>query len=235
MISTHFSEPHRPDERELRLMDLLARRTADYLERKRAEEIENTLVREIQHRSNNLLAVIQTIANRSLSGSYTLAEAKAAFEARLQALARANRQLTRSNWSGVSLTEIVRSELQPFTDRTFVKGVDVLLSPKHAQNFSLALHELATNAAKYGALSHGSGKVEVSWALVGQGPTNALKFTWCESGGPPVATPTEYGFGTALLKATFPDARIDYATEGLSCEIDIMLVHGDQPGQTEAS
>jgi PAS domain S-box-containing protein len=234
MISTHFNEPRRPDERELHLTDLLARQTADYLQRKRAEETEDTLLREIQHRSNNLLAVMQTIASRSLSGSYTLAEAKAAFEGRLQALARANRQLTRSNWSGVSLTEIVRSELRPFSDRTFFKGIDVSLTPKHAQNFSLALHELATNATKYGALSNGSGKVDVSWVLVSQGRTNALKFKWCESGGPPVAAPTEHGFGTALLKATFPNARIDYATEGLSCEIDIILGHGGQTGPPEA-
>lgn len=89
-------------------MDLLARQTADYLERKRAEEVEQYLVREVQHRSNNLLSVIQAIAHRSLSGEYSLADAKAAFEARLQALARANRQLTRSSWSGVDLTDIAR-------------------------------------------------------------------------------------------------------------------------------
>jgi len=234
-ISTHFGEPHHPEERELRLLDLFARQIADYLERKRAEEIENTLVREIQHRSNNLLAVIQTIASRSLSGNYSLAEAKAAFDARLHALARANRQLTNTNWSGVSLTEIVRSELQPFAGRIVVEGINVTLSPRHAQNFSLALHELATNAAKYGALSNGSGKVEVSWALIGQAKTNALRFIWRETGGPPVARPAEYGFGTTLLKATFPDARIDYATEGLCCQIDIVLSSGDQPDQSGAS
>ncbi len=223
IFSTHFGKPHRPDERELRLLDLLARQAADYLERKRAEEIQHTLTHEIQHRSNNLLAVIQTIARRTLSGDCSLADAKAGFEARLQALARANQQLTASDWSGVSLTEIVHSELQPFGGRIVIDGVNVLLDPKHAQNFSLALHELATNAAKYGALSNGNGQVGVSWALTTQRKTNTLRFQWRESGGPPVARPTRYGFGTALLRTTFPDARIDYATEGLSCEIDIKL------------
>jgi PAS domain S-box-containing protein len=234
IISTHFAKPHRPSERELHLMDLLARQAADYLERKRADEIEATLVREIQHRSNNLLAVIQTIATRSLSGSYTLAEAKEAFEARLQALARANRRLTESNWSGVNLSEIVRLELQPYAERTIVDGIDVMLSPQHAQNFSLTLHELATNATKYGALSNGSGKVGVSWTIGRQNENNNLKFKWQESGGPPVVAPARRGFGTTLLKATFPDAQIDYAVEGLSCEIDIRLGHEPPPQRLQA-
>jgi two-component sensor histidine kinase len=224
MISTHFAKPHLPDERALRLMDLLARQTADYLERKRSDETEKTLVREIQHRSNNLLAVIQSIANRSLSGSRTLAEAKEAFETRLHALARTNQQLIKSNWSGVNLTELVRLELKPFAERTIVDGINVMLNPQHAQNFSLALHELATNAAKYGALSNGGGKVGVSWWLTTQGNNNKLKFKWQESGGPPVIVPTSQGFGTTLVKATFPDARIDYAVEGLNCEIDVPLL-----------
>jgi PAS domain S-box-containing protein len=223
MISTHFANPHRPSERELHLLDLLARQTADYLERKRADEIQAILAHEIQHRSNNLLAVIQTIATRSLSGSHTLSEAKAAFEARLQALARADRQLSKSNWSGVNLSEIVWSELLPYAERTVVDGTDVILSPQHAQNFGLMLHELATNAAKYGALSNGSGKVGVYWTITGLSKNNKLQFKWQERGGPPVVAPTRHGFGTTLIKATFPDARIDYAIEGLSCEIDIPI------------
>jgi two-component sensor histidine kinase len=217
------------------LVDLLARQIADYIERKRSEEIENTLVREVQHWSNNLLAVIQTIASRSLSGKTSLTEAKAAFEARLQALARANNQVTKSNWSGVKLADIVRAELELFSERVDADGVNVSLSPKHTQNFSLALHELATNAAKYGALSKGSGKVEISRALTSHGETNSLKFRWRKSGGPPVVTPTEYGFGTALLKATFPDARFEYASDGLYYEVDVPLGTSDRPAHTAAS
>jgi PAS domain S-box-containing protein len=227
IVSTHFGKPHRPEERELRLLDLLARHTADYLERKHAEEIEDILVREIQHRSNNLLAVIQTIAHRSLSGNDSLAKAKKAFEARLQSLARVNRQLTRANWSSVDLSEIVRSELQPFSERIVVEGNRVSLGPKHAQNLSLALHELATNAAKYGALSNESGKVAVSWAITGYGKATVLKFKWLERDGPPVVAPIRHGFGSALLKATFPDACVEYAIEGLSCEIDVALGGSD--------
>jgi GAF domain-containing protein len=93
MISTHFREPHHPSERELGFMDLLARQASDYLERKRAEDIEQTRVREIQHRNSNQLAVVQTIAHQTLSGDPSLAETKKVLDARLQALAQANRQL----------------------------------------------------------------------------------------------------------------------------------------------
>jgi len=233
MVSVHFSRPHRPSERELRLLDLLARQTADHLERKNAKEIADTLARELQHRSNNLLAVIQTIAHRSLSGDYSLAQARSSFEARLQALARANRQLSKSNSSAVNLNEVVRIALQPFSERTIIEGIDVSLGPKYAQNFMLALHELATNAAKYGALSNGSGKVEIFWTIASQGNSPILTFKWREKGGPPVTSPSRRGFGTDLLKAAFPDARIAYATEGFSCEIDVILGN-TVAGQTES-
>jgi two-component sensor histidine kinase len=144
----------------------------------------------------------------------------------LQALARANRRLTASDWSGVSLNEIVRSELEPFAGRTIVEGIDVMLSAQNAQNLSLALHELATNAAKYGALSNESGKVRVHWTITGDGTDDRLKFKWEENGGPHVVAPTRSGFGTTLLNATFTDVRLDYAINGLSCEIDTLLGRG---------
>jgi two-component sensor histidine kinase len=223
MLSTHFGRPHRPDDRKLRLVDLLARQAGDYLERKRADDIASTLVMEIQHRSDNLLAVIQAIANRSLSDDYSPPEAKAVFQARLQALARANRQLIKSNWTPISLGEIVRSELEPYGGRTKAEGTHVLLSPKQAQDFSLALHELATNAAKYGALSNGSGTVGISWSVLKQGESSVLTFNWRERGGPPVTIPRTNGFGTAMLRTAFPNSHLHYPTEGLSCEINLRL------------
>jgi len=195
----------------------------DITNQKRAQEIEETLIREIQHRSNNQLAVIQAIAHQTLSGDPSLAEAKKVFDARLQALARANRQLNESSWSRVNLSEIVRSAMAPFGGRTMIDGVDVMVGPQHVQNFSLALHELATNATKYGALSNESGRVEICWTMAGDGRGNRLKFVWEERGGPRVVAPTRRGFGTSLLKAIFTDVRIDYSGEGLACEIDLVL------------
>jgi two-component sensor histidine kinase/integral membrane sensor domain MASE1 len=229
-VSTLFDTPHRPDERELRLMDLLARQTADYLERKDAEKIQKTLIGEIQHRSNNLLAIIQAIAHRSFSGERSSNEEGKAFEARLQALARANRELIKSNWTGVNLREIVRLELEAFVERTLLEGMDVTVGPQLAQNLSLALHELATNAAKYGALSDRNGKVGISWTIVREGESSKLKLKWQEKGGPQVAQPIRQGFGTVLLKAIFPDACFEYAVEGLNCEIDVLMKTDDPAG-----
>jgi two-component sensor histidine kinase len=229
VISTHFSRPGHPSERRLRLMNILARQAADYLERKQSEQIQQTIVYELQHRSNNLLAVIQSIAQRSLTGDQT----KKAFEARLQALARANRALLRSNWGGVDLKQLVRAELEAFSKRASVKGVSVLLSPQQAQNFTLALHELATNSAKYGSLSKNTGKVEVSWTIKPNPSGSVLKFRWQESGGPRVNAPTRQGFGTQLIKGAFSDVSLEYPVEGLRCEIDALLVSTRQPSPSQ--
>jgi two-component sensor histidine kinase len=121
-------------------MDLLARQTADYPERKDAEKIQKTLIGEIQHRSNNLLAIIQAIAHRTFSSERSSIEAGKAFQARLQALARANRELIKSNWAGVNLREIVRLELEPFVQRTLVEGTDVTVGPFLALSGHFVLH-----------------------------------------------------------------------------------------------
>ena len=183
------------------------------------------MLRELQHRSNNLLSVVQAIAHGSLSGNRSLKEARAALEARLHALARANRRLTESNSNlgGTRLDEIVRFELTPFIDRTTIEGPKVVLDPKHAQNISLALHERATNAAKYGAFSVERGKVAISWSVANKGKYNALTFRWRESEGPPVVAPKHRGFGTTLLKAVGAEIRLQFARTGLSCEIDMPL------------
>src|SRR6516225_6083894 len=224
VISTHFSRPGHPSERQLRLTNILARQAADYLERKHSEQVQQTILRELQHRSNNLLAVIQSIAQRSLAGSHW----KKAFEARLQALARANRALLKSNWGGVDLTQLVRGEMEAFSRHASISGVSVLLSPQQAQNFTLAIHELATNSAKYGALSKTTGKVQASWTVEPSQSASVLKFRWQESGGPPVKPPVYEGFGTQLLKAVFSDVRLEFPVEGLRCEIEVRLISTKQ-------
>ncbi len=224
VLSTHFTWPRNWSERQLRLINILARQAADYLERKQAERTHQTIMRELQHRSNNLLAVIQSIAQRSLGGRYySPTEAKEAFEARLHALARANRALLRSNWGGVDLDQLVRTELEVFSKRATIAGASIVLPPQMAQNFTLVLHELGTNSAKHGALSSIAGKITVSWTVERSRSGFVLKFKWRESGGPAVAAPLRHGFGTQLLKAVFSDVRLEYPVEGLKCEIDVPL------------
>jgi two-component system CheB/CheR fusion protein len=99
----------------------------------------------------------------------------------------------------------------------------VLLSPQHAQNFALALHELATNSVKYGALSKSTGMVEVSWTIEPNRPASILRFTWQERGGPPVNPPLRRGFGTQLLNAVCSDVRLQYAVDGFRCDIAVPL------------
>lgn len=180
--------------------------------RRRAEEM---MIGELQHRTNNLLAVVQGVAHNSLSGSRSLEEAKASFEARLHALARIHRELTATNWAGVGLDNIVRLTLQPYAARIKIDGTTVELNAKDAQNMSLAVHELATNAIKYGALSNSHGTVNISWAA----EKEFLNFKWQETGGPPVVAPSRKGFGTSLLRATFSGIKLDYPPTGLTCEI----------------
>jgi two-component sensor histidine kinase len=131
--------------------------------------------------------------------------------------------LTRSSWSGVDLTDIARLELEPFGDRSTIRGINIILDAQHAQNFTLALHELATNATKYGALSNDHGKVMASWTVTTENQNNRLNFKWHETEGPPVMEPTRQGFGTSLIKGMFSSVRFDYAPEGFSCEIDVLL------------
>jgi PAS domain S-box-containing protein len=197
------------------MLDITERKRAEE-EQKRAAEAEQILIRELQHRTNNLLAVIQGIAQKTLSGPGPLDEARKIFEGRLLALAGTYRRLTKSNWSGVSLSEIVHLTLEPFAARTEIDGADLMLGAKNAQNFSLALHELATNALKHGALSSAGGKVSITWTIASNGGS-VLKFRWQERGGPPILGPGQRGFGTLLLESTFKVVNFDYAREGLTC------------------
>jgi two-component sensor histidine kinase len=206
----------------------------DITERKLAEKRQKTLTNELQHRTNNLLTVVQIIANRTLSGNYSLKEANDILEARLRALARANKRLTESDWSGLTLGEIVKSELEPYLARCeIIEGTDIVLGRQNGQNFSLILHELATNAIKYGALSNLEGRVRITWVSKGEGRDSQLIFHWREQGGPPVVAPKRQGFGSTLLRATFANARFDFDMSGFSCEIEVPLREAASPLEAE--
>lgn len=195
----------------------------DITERKRVEEREKLLAGELEHRTKNLFAVVHALAHRSLRGNDTLDEAREAFLGRMQALMRADQRLTNAAWKGTRLSDIARSELEPFAGRFKLHGAEIELNPQAAQNFALAVHELATNASKYGALSTAEGKVTIEWSVHGNGEGKALKFHWQEHGGPPVSMPKKDGFGAALLKATLGDSRIEFASEGLRYEVEVPL------------
>jgi two-component sensor histidine kinase len=134
-----------------------------------------------------------------------------------------DQRLLDSAWKGTSLSDVVGSELEPFSDRIEVDGVDVILRPRAAQSFALALHELATNASKYGALSVPGGVVAVGWIVSADDGAGTLRFRWQERGGSLVSVPKRTGFGTSLLQAAVGEGRLEYAIEGLTYKADVPL------------
>jgi PAS domain S-box-containing protein len=194
----------------------------DATARKQAEAHRELLIREMNHRVKNTLATVQSIAAQTLRTGCEPATRKV-FEERLIALARAHDLLTRGNWEGARLREVAETALGPHMagGRIALSGPDARLTPKAALAIGMALHELATNAGKYGALSTEAGRVTLDWRLAEDG----LRLCWRETGGPPVRPPARRGFGTRLMERGLPHElhggiRLDFAPEGLCCEIE---------------
>jgi PAS domain S-box-containing protein len=168
----------------------------DISEKKQAQARLELLAREIQHRTKNLFAVVLAVVSRSFAGKSTVKDAEAAVISRLRSLGQTHVMLIEKEWQGADLADIVRSEMAPFTGRVQVEGPPLMLGAKTAQSFALALHELATNAAKHGALSNATGRVHIGWSKVALDGSERFIFRWREEGGPPVRPPTEKGFGS---------------------------------------
>jgi PAS domain S-box-containing protein len=200
----------------------------DISERKLAEDRQRTMMRELSHRGKNLLAVIQTIAHRSLTGDRPIREMREAFLGRVCALAATYGLLSDEGFEGAHLETVLRNELAPFGARARLAGPDVIMTVKAAQTFGLIVHELATNAAKYGALSASDGKLRVNWDITGVGGGRKLVFNWRESGGPRCAPPSRNGFGATILSRVAGSEfacspQLDYAEEGLRYRFEAAL------------
>ncbi|HET6467720.1 MAG TPA: PAS domain S-box protein [Geminicoccaceae bacterium] len=208
----------------------------DITERKASEERQTLLLAELSHRVKNTLAVVRSIAQQSLAGDRPLDEAREVFIRRLGALAAAHTLLTASAWRGADLRQVVAGELAPHGKRARIAGEDLVLGPKGVLTLQLVLHELATNAAKYGALSVAEGEVEVAWEIArrpggGAGPgagDRMLRLTWREQDGPPVRPPVRQGFGRLLIEqmAAYDlggRARLDFCPGGIAYELEVPL------------
>jgi PAS domain S-box-containing protein len=197
----------------------------DITARKLAEERQQLLVNELNHRVKNALATVQAIAAQSLKGDDPPAEARERFTERLMALARANDVLVRQKWEGAELGDVAALVASPHAEagdaaRFHIAGPRIGLSANATMAIALALHELATNAAKYGALSRPEGRVELTWAVEDEGAQRRFRLCWRETGGPPARKPTRTGFGTRLISRGLAaelkaDVRLDYAESGL--------------------
>jgi PAS domain S-box-containing protein len=198
--------------------------TVDITERKRAEERQNLLAREVDHRAKNALALAQSIVRLTRAD-----EVKAyvnAVEGRINALARVHTILSLSSWQGAELSRLIEEELAPYSlgGQIRLAGSEVQLLPATAQTLALALHELFTNSAKYGALSTRSGRLAIDWRVEDE----VLTLRWEESGGPLVTTPKSRGFGTRSLLASVESqlggqAQFDWRAEGLVCRLEVPL------------
>jgi PAS domain S-box-containing protein len=207
--------------------------TVDITERKKSELHLRLLVNELNHRVKNTLATIQAIAVQTFHAARSLPQAQEAFSARIVALAEAHDILTRENWEGAELSDVLArlETLHGGTGRFVASGPPVRLSPRLALSLSMALHELATNAAKYGALSIPAGHVRVSWVVTSpkdDGERARLALTWREHDGPPVSPPSRRGFGSRLIERGLAaelsgEAQIDFRPEGVVCRIEAGL------------
>ncbi|MDB5595600.1 MAG: domain S-box protein [Hyphomicrobiales bacterium] len=202
----------------------------DVTERKQREAHVHMLMREIAHRSKNLLAVIQAMARQTATAGGTAKEFETRFTGRLEALAGSQDLLVMQDWHGASLHDLVRSQLVHYADlignRITVEGPDVMLKPEAAQNIGLALHELSTNAAKYGALSNENGAVHLTWTHDEHAEEPVLRMSWQETGGPAVSPPSREGFGHKVLKRIAAHAlegkvTLDFAPGGLIWGLEI--------------
>jgi PAS domain S-box-containing protein len=200
--------------------------TSDITDQKEAEQRQALLAREVDHRAMNVLSVVQSIVR--LTRAEDMESYVTAIDGRVQALAQSHALLSRSRWQGAELEKLVEDELRPYhgdaydQDKFVTAGQNVVLEPATAQTVALALHELVTNAAKYGALSTPSGRVRLAWDI----QPDSIVLRWFENGGPAVERPTKDGFGTRVISAIIEGqlggaAKFDWQSEGLQCTISI--------------
>jgi len=198
-------------------------------ERRQADEHRQLLLDELNHRVRNTLTSVQAIAMQTFRGRAE-PDATEAFQARIMALSGAHDILTREHWDGADLRDIVMQATAPHRgdpSRVRFAGPSIRLLPKSALALAMALHELCTNAVKYGALKGDHGRISIEWQVTSASAFPRLRLCWEESGGPPVQGPTKQGFGSRLLRSLAEDldAQVDlhYPSTGVVCTIDAAL------------
>ena len=200
----------------------------DIHERKKAELRQKLLLDELNHRVKNTLATVQSLASQTARSTTNPKDFSSAFEGRLIALSKAHDQLTLHHWENAELRELLTGSLAPYAaaspSRIVLRGEDLVLRPRAVLTLAMVVHELTTNAAKYGALSVPGGRVEVRWQAAEQDGRKLLRLDWSESGGPEVKAPERRSFGSRLIEGSIKaelggTARLAYAADGVCCEM----------------
>ena len=220
-----------PDPDLLLTVRTLGEQVGRVLERKRTEEHQRLLINELNHRVKNTLAIVQSIAAQTLKGDEVGPETRRALESRLAALAAAHDLLTTENWETASLSQVIAKAglgCGASDERFAIGGPDLRLEPQTAVSVAMAIHELCTNAVKYGALSSDSGTISITWDIKQERDGKRLHLVWRESGGPPVSAPSRRGFGTRLIERGLAadlggTARIEFLADGVVCTVEAPL------------
>lgn len=206
----------------------LVRVVQDITERKESERRQKLLVDELNHRVKNTLATVQSLASQTSRSAGSPKEFSSAFEGRLIALSKAHDQLTRHHWESAELRELLSGSLAPYAaasaERIVLRGEDLVLRPRAVLTLAMAVHELTTNAAKYGSLSVPTGSVKIQWGPVVEDGRKHLRIDWIESGGPPVSVPKRRSFGSRMIEGSLNAelggiAKLNYPPEGVRCEM----------------
>lgn len=204
----------------------------DISARKRAQEHQHLIIGELQHRTRNLFSVIQALIRSSLRDAKTIAEAGYILNGRVTALSQAYTLLAEGAWEGASLAKILSAQSILDTKRVTVEGCEITLAPRAAQQFAMIVHELATNALKYGALSVPDGRVSISGKIDRYDGSGSFVFSWEESDGPQVSSPTKRGFGSAILLEAaqqFGSVAMKYPPEGVTYRLQLDLKEIEVP------
>src|SRR5262249_12790266 len=236
-VETHGIAYFEGDRRERRAVRAVGT-VQDITERKEREEREHLLMREINHRAKNMLSVVDAIAHQT--ATRTPEDFVEHFSERIQALSANQDLLIRNAWHGVEVEDLVRAQLAPFGDligsRVVVCGPKLRLNAASAQAIGLALHELTTNAGKYGALSTGTGHVDIGWGTAG----DIFTMSWAERDGPPVSAPERRGFGTTAMEAMAERSvggavDLDFAPSGLTWRLTCPTANVLEPWERESN
>lgn len=195
----------------------------DISDRKQAEARQGMLLRELQHRTKNIMAVVQSLVTNTLRNSTTVAQAHDALLGRLHAVATAQEFVAADGGTGAPLFTLIDGELAPFAERVRMQGEAMIVSNSFAQTFTLVIHELATNAAKYGAFSVPDGMVTMAWKVEsGEGAEPLFHLSWVERGGPPATIPKSSGFGRKII-GLLGQPTLQYLPEGLEYRVSVPM------------
>jgi len=210
----------------------------DISARKQAEEHQRLIIGELKHRTRNLLTVMQAVIRNTLKDSTTVADAGYVLNGRIHSLSNAYSLLADAAWQGASLTKILSAQSILDTQRVTIEGCEIIMPPRVAQQFAMIVHELATNALKYGALSSPDGRISITGKVNRLDGSGSFLFSWKESGGPRVSPPTRKGFGGIILQEAaeqFGDVTMDYLPGGLVYRLQIDLEEIEGPKSASAS